>query len=101
MQSIRWFDEFQAYQFFSKDWERIATDLEILQTEGFAAVRQIDPHMVVKNDNEIQDGWEGHVLPFDLIQEELLADDLACIKALSARLEAISDRYDQIKIVFC
>lgn len=96
LQSIPLVDRYQAYQFFSKDWERIATDLEILQTEGFAAVRQIDPHMVVKNDNEIQDGWEGHVLPFDLIQEELLADDLACIKALSARLEAISDRYDQI-----
>lgn len=96
LQSIPLVDRYQAYQFFSKDWERIATDLEILQTEGFAAVRQIDPHMVVKNDSEIQDGWEGHVLPFDLIQEELLADDLAHIKALSTRQEAISDRYNQI-----
>ena len=96
LQSIPLVDRYQAYQFFSKDWERIATDLEILQTEGFAAVRQIDPHMVVKNDNEFQDGWEGHVLPFDLIQAELLSDDLAHIKALSARLETISDRYNQI-----
>lgn len=96
LQSIPLVDKYQAYQFFSKDWERVATDLEILQTEGFAAVRQVDPHMVVKNDNEIQDGWEGHVLPFDLIQEELLADDLAHIKALSTRLETISDRYSQI-----
>ena len=96
LQSIPLVDRYQAYQFFSKDWERIATDLEILQTEGFAAVRQIDPHMVVKNDNEIQDGWEGHMLPFDLIQAELLSDDLAHIKALSVRLETISDRYNQI-----
>ncbi len=96
LQSIPLVDKYQAYQFFSKDWERVATDLEILQTEGFAAVRQVDPHMVVKNDNETQDGWEGHVLPFDLIQEELLADDLAHIKALSTRLETISDRYSQI-----
>ncbi|MCM1078256.1 MAG: type I restriction-modification system subunit M [Bacteroidales bacterium] len=96
LQSIPLVDRYQAYQFFSKDWERIAIDLEILQTEGFAAVRQVDPHMVVKNDNEIQDGWEGHVLPFDLIQEELLADDLAHINALRTRLETISDRYNQI-----
>ena len=78
-------DPYEAYQILDQNWTKIAVDLEIIQTEGFAAVKQVDPNMVVKKkDNkeyEVQDGWVGHVLPFDLVQSKLLSAELASLKA--------------------
>ena len=77
----------------------IAVDLEIIQTEGFAAVKQVDPNMVVKKkDNkeyEVQDGWVGHVLPFDLVQSKLLSAELASLKADEERLAGIVSGYEE------
>lgn len=84
-------NKYQAFQFFSQDWEHVATDLEILQTEGMDAVRQVNPHMVVKNNREVQDGYEGHVLPFSLVQETLFQDALLTISEKEARLTEIAE----------
>ena len=84
-------NKYQAFQFFSQDWEHVATDLEILQTEGMDAVRQVNPHMVVKNNREVQDGYEGHVLPFSLVQETLFQDELLTISEKEARLSEIAE----------
>ena len=84
-------NKYQAFQFFSQDWEHVATDLEILQTEGMDAVRQVNPHMVVKNNREVQDGYEGHVLPFSLVQETLFQDALLTISEKEARLTIIAE----------
>lgn len=86
-------DKYQAYQFFSNDWEQIATDLEVIHTEGFDAVKQVDPRMVMKNNEEVQDGWQGHVLPFELVQEQLLADDVEQIRQLEQKLEDTVSSY--------
>lgn len=65
-------DKYQAYQVLDDHWQPIAVDLEILQTEGFAATRLVDPNYVVKKkdgkDVEVQEGWKGRILPFDLVQ---------------------------------
>lgn len=65
-------DKYQAYQVLDDHWQPIAVDLEILQTEGFGATRVVDPNYVVKKkdgkDVEVQDGWKGRILPFDLVQ---------------------------------
>jgi len=84
-------NKYQAFQFFSQDWEHVATDLEILQTEGMDAVHQVNPHMVVKNNREVQDGYEGHVLPFSLVQETLFQDELLTISEKEARLSEIAE----------
>ena len=89
-------DRYQAFQFFSYDWNSIAADLEILQTEGFEAVKQVDPYMVVKNNQEVQDGWMGHILPFDLVQESLLQDDVLQIRDVEKRLEELSSQFNDI-----
>lgn len=89
-------DRYQAFQFFSYDWDKIAADLEILQTEGFQAVKQIDPRMVEKNKEEIQDGWMGHVLPFELVQEMLLQDDVQVIRDMEMRMEELTSQFNEI-----
>ena len=41
-------DKYQAYQLLNDQWGGISSDLEIIQTEGFAAAKQVDPNMVIK-----------------------------------------------------
>lgn len=89
-------DQYQAYQFFIDDWTRVATDLEILQSEGMNAVRVVDPNMVMKNNREVQDGWVGRVLPFSLVQQKLLAYQVAEIDEIENRLTEITEEYDQV-----
>ncbi len=94
LKNVPLIDRYQAYQLLDDDWNSIAIDLEVLQTEGFAAVKQVDPNMVLKKkngkDQEIQEGWTGHVLPFDLVQQMLLADDLHALRDKEARLSDIA-----------
>lgn len=90
---------YEAYQILDNDWSKIAVDLEIIQTEGFAASKQVDPNMIVKKkdgkDQEVQDGWVGHVLPFELVQNTLLSDSLADLKADEDRLAEITAAYEE------
>lgn len=90
---------YEAYQILDNDWGKIAVDLEIIQTEGFAATKQVDPNMIVKKkdgkDQEVQDGWVGHVLPFELVQASLLTDDLTALKAAEDRLAEITAAYEE------
>ena len=92
-------DAYEAYQILDDNWSKIAVDLEIIQTEGFAAAKQVDPNMIVKKkdgkDQEVQDGWTGHVLPFELVQASLLADDVAALKADEDRLTEITAAYEE------
>ena len=72
----------------------------MLQTEGFDAVRRVDPRMVLKKqrgkDVEVQDGWVGHVLPFALVQRELLAEEAAEVDAMESRLPAVASEIAEI-----
>jgi type I restriction enzyme M protein len=70
--SVPLIDKYHAYQILDDHWQPIAVDLEILQTEGFDAARVVDPNLVIKKkdgkDVEMQDGWKGRLLPFELVQ---------------------------------
>lgn len=90
---------YEAYQILDNDWNKIAVDLEIIQTEGFEATKQVDPNMIIKKkdgkDQEVQDGWAGHVLPFELVQHKLLSDDLDSLKDDEVRLAEITTAYEE------
>ena len=92
-------DAYEAYQILDNDWNHIAVDLEIIQTEGFPATKQVDPNMIVKKkdgkDQEVQDGWVGHVVPFDLVQQTILSDSLADIQGIEDRLAEITSDYEE------
>ena len=93
-------DGYDAYQALDDAWVGISGDLEIIQTEGKGAVRKVDPNMVVKKKNgkdvEVQDGWVGRILPFALVQEHLLAEDVKKITSRDSRLSEISQEVDEI-----
>ncbi len=99
MSSIPLVNAYEAYQILDNAWNKIAVDLEIIQTEGFAAAKQVDPNLIVKKkdgkDQEVQDGWVGHVLPFELVQSQMLSTDVAALKDAEERLSEITARYEE------
>jgi len=100
--SIPLIDKYEAYQLLDDEWDKIAVDLEIIQTEGIEAAKKVDPNMVLKKkdgkDEEIQDGWVGRIMPFALIQKTLLPDDLnALVKKENELAEAVSDHEQLIE----
>lgn len=72
----------------------------MMQTEGFATTKQVDPNIVIKKkdgkDTEVQDGWKGHILPFDLVQQTYLNDDLQALAAKETRLAEIASTLEEI-----
>ena len=88
-------DKYQNFQAFSDNWKVIGTDIEIIQTEGFYATKQVDPVYVIKKkkgkDTEVQDGWCGHILPFELVQKNYFVSELEDISILENRITEIEN----------
>ena len=93
-------DKYQAYQVLDDHWQRIAVDLEILQTEGFGATRVVDPNYVIKKkdgkDVEVQDGWKGRILPFDLVQLAHHKKELDALRKKEAELAEVVAQLDEL-----
>ena len=93
-------DRYDAFQDLDDVWQEISIDLEILQTEGFDATKKVDPNMVVKKkqgkDVEVQDGWVGRVLPFSLVQDAFLTEEVSSLEKSEERLSAITAEITEI-----
>ncbi len=92
-------DKYDAYQILDNNWNGIAVDLEIIQTEGEAAIKQVDPNMVIKRkdgkEKEVQDGWIGHIIPFELVQKTILKEQLDSLVEDENRLLEIVSEYEE------
>lgn len=93
-------DRYEAYQILSDNWSTISGDLELIQTEGIDTVKSVDPNMVTKKksgkDVEVQDGWKGHILPFDLVQKTMLKEQLNSLNGKENQLSEISALYEEL-----
>lgn len=106
VQAMPLLDFYTAYQKLDDLWRAdvagIAADLEMIQTEGKQAIKQVDPFMVLKKDSktkkeaEVQDGWVGHILPFELVQAAKLPQELANLKTKETRLAEIAAEMQSI-----
>jgi type I restriction enzyme M protein len=98
------FNPYDVYQLLDDSWQVIATDLEILQTEGWDKVREVEPNMVLKKKKdkdsgveteiEVQEGWRGRIMPFDLVQILFLSDMLHQRANLQAEVEGCANEID-------
>ena len=93
-------DPYGAYEIFEDKFTEISGDLELIQTEGIKAVTQVDPNMVIKKKNgkdvEVQEGWKGHILPFDLVQEICLSERKRDLKERQEKLAEIPSSYEEL-----
>ena len=101
LSSIPLINKYEAYQLLDDEWVKTAIDLEMIQTEGFETVKRVDPNRVIRkkkdgNDEEVQDGWVGRVIPFELVQKTLLLADYEALKEKEDRLMEITSEYEEI-----
>ena len=92
-------DNYNAFQLLDDNWNVIMTDIEMIQTEGISTVKKIDPRMIVKKKDgkeiEVQDGYVGHIIPFEFIQKIKLNDRLEELNKLNERLSDINSNYEE------
>jgi len=100
MTDIPLVDKYEAYQLLDDDWTKIAVDLEIIQTEGFSATKVVDPNMVIKKkdgkEQEVQEGWKGHIIPFELVHHQLLNEDVKNLGIDENRMNEIASEYEEL-----
>ena len=100
LESIPLIDKYDAYQILDDRWNVISVDLEIIQTEGLVANKAVDPNMVIKKvkgkDQEVQEGWVGRIMPFELVQETYLKKELEQIKEKEQRLLEITSGIEEL-----
>ena len=100
MNNIPLVDYYEAYELIDEQWSKIAIDLEIIQTEGFEATKKVDPLMILKKKNgreeEVQNGWLGHIMPFELIQKTILLEESEALRLMENRASEISSEYEEL-----
>jgi len=99
LENIPLIDKYKAYQSFYDNWQETSADLEIIQTEGFEAVKVVDPKMVVKKkgdtEYEVQEGWIGRIIHFELVQSTLLKKEAETLQQKQNRLAEISSSIEE------
>lgn len=99
MNEISLIDKYKAYQILDDEWTNIASDIELIQTEGLQTCNKVDPKTEIKKKNgkeeEVQIGWKGRVIPFELVQEYKMKDEVEGIRNVENRLEEISSFYQE------
>lgn len=100
LENIPMINRYEAYQILDEIWATTSADLEVIQTEGTEAIRKVDPLMVLKKvkgeEKEVQDGWIGHVIPFDLVQKTILQNEASELINKKSKLDEITSMYAEI-----
>ncbi|MCI6703551.1 MAG: type I restriction-modification system subunit M [Erysipelotrichaceae bacterium] len=100
LENIPLVDKYEVYELLDESWNKMTIDLEMIQTEGFRSVKLVDPNMIVKKKNdketEVQDGWIGHIIPFEIAQKTFLKKELNSLNNHESRLSEIDSELDEI-----
>lgn len=99
-EKIKLIDKYEAYQLLNDEWDEIKVDLEIVQTEGFEATKKVDPNIVTRKkdgiEQELQDGWVGRVMPFLLIQETYFKEELESLQDKENKVSEIATDIEEM-----
>lgn len=100
LNDVKLVDKYKAYQILDNEWAQISIDLEILQTEGLEALNVVDPNLVLKKkngqDEEVQDGWVGKILPFELVQSHYFNNQLVELRTKENRFTEIQGTIQEV-----
>ncbi len=93
-------DAYEGYQVLHDSWVKTAGDLEVIQTEGFDAVRVNHPVMEWKTKEKkkvyVQIGWDGRVAPNELVQTFYLAQQKDQVTQLSRDVDTAVSELTQL-----
>lgn len=92
--------EYQGYQLLHEKWLTIANDLTVLQTEGWDAMRIVDPIMEWRTRNKkkeyVRTGWEGRVAPFGIVRDLYLPEQRDQVNDLTVERDSIEAEFTAI-----
>lgn len=93
-------DNYTAYQILDNKYTEISGNLELIQKEGLECVRIVDPNIVTKKkdgkDTEVQEGWKGHIIPFEVVQNSILPEIVKELSEERAKLEEAEAKRTEI-----
>lgn len=93
-------DAYEGYQVLHDSWLKTAGDLEVIQTEGFDALRVNHPVMEWKTKEKkkvyVQIGWDGRVAPNELVQTFYLAQQKDQVTQLSRDVDTAVSELTQL-----
>ena len=93
-------DKYDLYQHLDDSYKVISVDLETIKLEGEDCINKVDPKIIIKKkgdeETEYQDGYEGHILSFDLIKENYFKDDIEKEEKFNNRLSEIASETEEI-----
>ena len=96
LQNVPLVDKYSAYQSLDDEWQTIAVDLEIINSEGIEACKKVEPNLVMKGKDEVQDGWKGKIMDFELVQKMYFASELQNIEEQNRKLETKSSELAEL-----
>jgi type I restriction enzyme M protein len=100
LENILLIDKYEAYQLLDNEWDLIKVDLEIIQTEGFSTTKKVDPNIVTRKkdgvEQEVQDGWVGRIIPFLLVQETYLKEELKSLRYIENKVSETATELEEI-----
>ena len=97
MKGLPILDPYQSYQYLDTAWRKISQDLEVIQTEGQDIIRQVDVLTETKSKGgKSSFEWGGRVLPFDLVQNALLTDEVKALQEGEDRLQEIGSSLESL-----
>ena len=97
MKGLPILDPYQSYQYLDTAWRKISQDLEVIQTEGPDIIRKVDVLTETKSKGgKSSFEWGGRVLPFDLVQNALLTDEVKALQEGEDRLQEIGSSLESL-----
>lgn len=100
LKGIKLIDSYKAYQCLADGWEEISQDLETIRIDGKETLTQVIPNLVTKKksgkDVEVQEGWLGRIIPFDLVQQTLLKPERDELKDKEDSLASVVSEQEEI-----
>lgn len=93
-------DTYGGYQIIAEIWKSSLThDIELISKLGFyEAGRSREKNMITKGKHKelIQDGWNGALIPNDLIAEQLFSEEHSIIESHNTRLNEIESELTEL-----
>lgn len=96
LENLDLINKYDAYELLDEKYNEIANDLEVIQNDGFEAVKKVDPNIIYKDNAEVQDGFVGRIIPFSLIYQTKLSAKFQALQDKKERLSSITNEYDEI-----
>lgn len=92
-------DKYDVYQLLMNNWQTIETDMAIIGSDKDIC-RKVEPNYVTKKvnkvDTEVQKGFKGTVIPFDLVGTTYFDADYSRLKSLTADVDSAESELAEI-----